>query len=99
MRFTTVVTREQLNKKISDLINSDDDDGGVSLVKQSIDDLISQRLSAYQNILDGVSLEELTNFDVPLLSAQTVDEREDGVLLSYKDGKLMEEKSLNGGEF
>lgn len=98
MRFTTVVTKEQLNKKISDLINNDDDDG-ISLVKQSIHDLISQRLSAYQNILDGVSLEELTNFDVPLLSAQTVDEQEDGVLLSYKDGKLVEEKNLNGGEF
>ena len=94
MRFTTVTTKSELNKKVSALINADD-----SLVKQSIHDLISQRLSAYGNILDGVSLEELTNFDVPLLSAQTTDEREDGVLLSYKDGKLMEEKSLNGGEF
>lgn len=64
-----------------------------------INDIITQRLSTYENILDGVSLEELTNFDVPLLSAQTVDEQEDGILLSYKDGKLMEEKNLNGGEF
>jgi hypothetical protein len=94
MRFTTIITKADLNRKIADLINKDD-----SLVKQSIDDLISQRLSAYQNILDGVSLEELTNFAVPLLSAQTPDEKEDGVLLGYRDGKLVEEKNLNGGEF
>jgi hypothetical protein len=94
MRFTTVITKADLNKKIADLISKDD-----SLVKQSIDDLISQRLSAYHNILDGVSLEELTNFAVPLLSAQTPDEKEDGVLLGYRDGKLVEEKNLNGGEF
>jgi len=94
MRFTTITTRSELNKKVSELINNNN-----SLVKQSIDDLISQRLSAYANILDGVSLEELTNFDVPLLSAQTPEEREDGILLSYKDGKLMEETNLNGGEF
>ena len=68
-------------------------------VADYINEIITERLSAYENILDGVSLEELTNFDVPLLSAQTADEREDGILLSYKDGKLMEETSLNGGEF
>lgn len=68
-------------------------------VEQYINEIITERLSSYENILDGVSLEELTNFDVPLLSAQTLDEREDGILLSYKDGKLVEEKNLNGGEF
>jgi hypothetical protein len=68
-------------------------------VEQYINEIITERLSSYENILDGVSLEELTNFDVPLLSAQTLDEREDGLLLSYKDGKLVEEKNLNGGEF
>ncbi len=68
-------------------------------VEHIINDIITERLSAYENILDGVSLEELTNFDVPLLSAQTTEEREDGILLSYKDGKLMEETNLNGGEF
>jgi hypothetical protein len=68
-------------------------------VADYINEIITERLSAYENILDGVSLEELTNFDVPLLSAQTADEREDGILLSYKDGKLMEETNLNGGEF
>ena len=94
MRFTTVTTRSEVNKKVSEWINANN-----SLVKQSIDDLISQRLSAYANILDGVALEELTNFDVPLLSAQTAEEREDGILLSYKDGKLVEENNLNGGAF
>ena len=68
-------------------------------VEDYINEIITERLSAYGNILDGVSLEELTNFDVPLLSAQTADEREDGILLSYKDGKLVEENNLNGGEF
>ena len=68
-------------------------------VEDYIHEIINERLSAYENILDGVSLEELTNFDVPLLSAQTPEEREDGILLSYKDGKLVEENSLNGGEF
>jgi hypothetical protein len=68
-------------------------------VEDYINEIITERLSAYGNILDGVSLEELTNFDVPLLSAQTPDEIEDGILLSYKDGKLVEENNLNGGEF
>ena len=68
-------------------------------VEDYINEIITERLSAYGNILDGVSLEELTNFDVPLLSAQTADEREDGILLSYKDGKLVEENNLNGGAF
>lgn len=64
-----------------------------------VHNIITRRLAPYQNILDGVALEELINFDVPLLSAQTLDEKEDGVLLAYKDGKLVEEKNLNGGEF
>jgi hypothetical protein len=68
-------------------------------VEQYIHEIITERLSAYENILDGVALEELTNFDVPLLSAQTPEEREDGILLAYKDGKLVEENNLNGGEF
>jgi hypothetical protein len=68
-------------------------------VQDYINEIITERLSAYANILDGVALEELTNFDVPLLSAQTPEEREDGILLSYKDGKLVEETDLNGGEF
>ena len=68
-------------------------------VEEYINEIITERLSAYGNILDGVSLEELTNFDVTLLSAQTADEREDGILLSYKDGKLVEENNLNGGAF
>lgn len=68
-------------------------------VQDYIHEIITERLSAYANILDGVALEELTNFDVPLLSAQTPEEREDGILLSYKDGKLVEENNLNGGEF
>lgn len=68
-------------------------------IEQFVHDIITQRLSGYQNILDGVALEELINFDVPLLSAQTLDEKEDGILLAYKDGKLVEEKNLNGGEF
>ena len=51
------------------------------------------------NILDGVALEELTNFSVPLTGQQTPDQQQDGVLLGYKDGKLVEEPNLNGGTF
>lgn len=71
-----------------------------------VNDLISSRLSAVEsiikkaeNIVDGVSLEELTNFSVPLTSKQTPDQLHDGVLLGYKDGKLVEETDLNGGTF
>lgn len=60
---------------------------------------LNDRLQGSQHILDGVSLEELVNFDVPLLSAQSADQQNDGVLLSYKDGKLVEENNLNGGSF
>ena len=64
-------------------------------VRKELDD----RLRGSQHILDGVTLEELVNFDVPLLSAQSADQQNDGVLLSYKDGKLVEENNLNGGSF
>lgn len=71
-----------------------------------VNDMVAQRLSAIEeklllaaNIIDGVSLEELTNFSVPLTSKQTQDQIHDGVLLGYKDGKLVEEKDLNGGTF
>lgn len=70
-----------------------------STINAMIQQMIEQKLQQYKNILDGVALEELTNFDVPLLSAQTPDEKVDGVLLGYKDGKLVEEKDLNGGSF
>lgn len=61
--------------------------------------VIEQKLNASSNVLDGVSLEELVNFAVPLTGQQTPDQLEDGVLLSYKDGKLVEERDLNGGNF
>lgn len=77
-----------------------------SQVIQQIDLLIAARLSALEiklngteKILDGVSLEELTNFSVPLTGQQTEQQRHDGVLLGYKDGKLVEETDLNGGTF
>lgn len=60
---------------------------------------LNDRLAKSEHILDGVTLEELVNFDVPLLSAQSADQQNDGVLLSYKDGKLVEENNLNGGSF
>ena len=69
-------------------------------------DAVNARLSAIEtklkdseSILDGVALEELVNFSVPLTSQQSPDQIEDGVLLSYKDGKLVEETNLNGGTF
>ena len=57
------------------------------------------RLNPSSAILDGVSLEELTNFAVPLSSQQSQDQIHDGIILGYKDGKLVEEKELNGGSF
>lgn len=60
---------------------------------------LNDRLAKSEYILDGVKLEELVNFDVPLLSAQSADQQNDGILLSYKDGKLVEENNLNGGSF
>ena len=68
-------------------------------IEKMVNLIIEQKLQPYMAILDGVSLEELTNFSVPLLSAQTIEEKEDGILLSYKDGKLVEETNLNGGTF
>lgn len=74
-----------------------------SLSRTSIENLIKtmidRRLQPYMDILDGVSLEELTNFSVPLTGEQTPDQREDGIILGYKDGKLVEEPNLNGGTF
>lgn len=68
--------------------------------------MVAERLSAIEDkllkaasVIDGVSLEELTNFSVPLTSSQTYDQLKDGVLLGYKDGKLVEEHDLNGGTF
>jgi hypothetical protein len=75
-------------------------------ITDAINEIISARLSAVEarlfaaaSVLDGVSLEELTNFSVPLTSKQTPDQIHDGVLLGYKDGKLVEETDLNGGNF
>jgi hypothetical protein len=75
--------------------------GGISLddVIYHIRNELSTKLNPASAILDGVSLEELVNFAVPLSSQQTPDQIHDGVLLGYKDGKLVEETSLNGGEF
>ena len=77
-----------------------------SQITNIVNDLVAQRLSAIEeklflaaNIIDGVSLEELTNFSVPLTSKQTPDQLHDGVLLGYKNGKLVEETDLNGGTF
>ena len=60
---------------------------------------VEQKLKLSSNVLDGVSLEELVNFAVPLTGDQRADQLEDGVLLAYKDGKLVEEVDLNGGTF
>ena len=69
-------------------------------------DAVNERLSAIEmvlknsaSVLDGVKLEELVNFSVPLTGEQRQDQLEDGVLLAYKDGKLVEESDLNGGAF
>jgi hypothetical protein len=60
---------------------------------------IEKKLTDSANVLDGVALEELVNFAVPLSSEQRTDQLQDGVLLSYKDGQLVEETDLNGGTF
>jgi|LakMenEpi03Aug12_release.lakeMendotaPanAssembly.Ray.scaffolds.fasta_scaffold3303646_1 hypothetical protein len=60
---------------------------------------IETKLKDSESILDGVALEELVNFSVPLTGEQRQDQLEDGILLSYKDGMLVEETKLNGGEF
>jgi hypothetical protein len=60
---------------------------------------IETKLKDSENILDGVALEELVNFSVPLSGEQRQDQLDDGILLSYKDGKLVEETNLNGGSF
>lgn len=83
-------SKTQINTQITDLIN----------------EMIAARLSAVEAkllksaaVLDGVSLEELVNFSIPLTAQQTPDQIHDGVLLAYKDGKLVEETDLNGGSF
>ena len=68
-------------------------------IKITIQEALDNRLKASEYILDGVKLEELVNFAVPLTSQQTPDQIHDGVLLGYKDGKLVEEPDLNGGSF
>jgi hypothetical protein len=74
-----------------------------SLSRTSIENIVKtivdQKLAQYKDLLDGVSLEELTNFNVPLTGQQTPEELKDGILLGYKDGKLVEETDLNGGQF
>lgn len=75
-------------------------------ITELVDALVVARLNAIEatlkssaGVLDGVKLEELMNFSVPLTSEQTSDQLHDGVLLGYKDGKLVEETDLNGGSF
>jgi hypothetical protein len=68
-------------------------------IKITIQEALDNRLKSAEHILDGVALEELVNFAVPLTSQQTPDQIHDGVLLGYKGGKLVEEPDLNGGSF
>jgi hypothetical protein len=75
-------------------------------VVNNITQMVLERLKAVEtkllsaaSILDGVALEELVNFSVPLTGNQTPDQLHDGILLGYKDGKLVEETDLNGGTF
>lgn len=68
-------------------------------VRIEIQNALDARLKPSEYILDGVKLEELINADLPPLSSQTPDQLQDGILLSYKDGKLVQEDVLNGGTF
>lgn len=75
-------------------------------IQNVVYDLILARLSAVETtlsassaVLDGVSLEELVNFAIPLSTSQDPEMNKDGILLGYKDGKLVEEHDLNGGKF
>jgi hypothetical protein len=68
-------------------------------LSKMVDQMVSNKLNSLSALLDGVSLEELTNFAVPLTGQQTQDQLHDGVLLGYRDGKLVEENNLNGGTF
>ena len=86
----------QKTKKQIDAIIAKNDTTQLLLARLSA---IEQKLDQSSNVLDGVSLEELLNFAVPLSSEQRADQLQDGVLLSYKDGKLVEEVDLNGGSF
>ena len=90
-----LVSPQKTKKQIDAIIARND-------ITQSLLDRLSAvelKLQNSSNVLDGVSLEELVNFAVPLSSEQRADQLEDGVLLAYKDGKLVEEVDLNGGTF
>lgn len=68
-------------------------------VRIEIQKALNDRLAKSEYILDGVKLEELTNYDITPLSAQSPDKIEDGVILAYKDGKVVQGDVLNGGTF
>ena len=90
-----LISPQKTKKQIDAIIAKND-------ITQSLLDRLSaveQKLNQSSNVLDGVSLEELVNFAVPLTGNQRADQLEDGVLLAYKDGKLVEEVDLNGGTF
>ena len=90
-----LVSPQKTKKQIDAIIARND-------ITQSLLDRLSAvelKLQNSSNVLDGVSLEELVNFAVPLSSEQRADQLEDGVLLAYKYGKLVEEADLNGGAF
>lgn len=90
-----LISPQKTKKQIDAIIARND-------ITQSLLDRLSaveQKLRNSSDVLDGVSLEELVNFAVPLSSEQRADQLEDGVLLAYKDGKLVEEVDLNGGTF
>ena len=91
-----IIISPQKTKKQLDTIIEKNDTTQLLLNRLSA---VEQMLNQSSNILDGVSLEELVNFAVPLSSEQRADQLEDGVLLAYKDGKLVEEVDLNGGAF
>ena len=91
-----IIISPQKTKKQLDTIIEKNDTTQLLLNRLSA---VEQMLNQSSNILDGVSLEELVNFAVPLSSEQRADQLEDGVLLAYKDGKLVEEVDLNGGTF
>jgi hypothetical protein len=64
-------------------------------IRIEIEKALNERLKPAEHILDGVSLEELVNYDIPPLSSEV----ESGVILSYRDGKIVKNEVLNGGVF
>lgn len=68
-------------------------------IRKEIQKALDDRLKPAEYILDGVSLEELVNYDIPPLSSQSPDQVDDGIILSYKDGKIVQNDVLNGGVF